>query len=254
MRKNVVKERLKAGQPVFGSFLNFYSPNVVEMLGYCGLDFVIVDAEHGSMSPRDCEEMVRAADVVGLTPIIRVAENTQQNILRYLDTGALGVQMPMINSRADAELAVRSVKYYPEGRRGLAGTRAAKYGLVEPLSEYVQQANAETLLITHVETVQALETLPEVLEVPGIDVVFIGPTDLSQAMGYPGRPQEAPVQAAIDRTIRQVLDSGKIVGTIVGNGDQARRLVDKGVLYLATTAITLLAASVRQYMRDARGE
>ena len=253
MRKNVVKERLKAGQPVFGSFLNFYSPNVVEILGYSGLDFVIVDAEHGAMAPRDVEDMVRAADTVGLTPIIRVAVNLQQNILRYLDTGALGVQMPMINSRADAELAVRSVKYYPEGRRGLAGTRAAKYGLVEPLSEYVKQANAETLLVTHVETVQALETLPEVLEVPGIDVVFIGPTDLSQAMGYPGRPQEASVQEAIDRTIRQVLDAGKVVGTIVSSGEQARRLVDRGVLYLATTAIGLLASSARQYMRDARG-
>jgi 4-hydroxy-2-oxoheptanedioate aldolase len=253
MRKNVVKERLKAGQPAFGSFINYYSPNVVEILGYCGLDFVIVDAEHGSMSPRDCEDMVRAADTAGLTTIIRIAENTQQNILRYLDTGALGVQMPMINSRADAELAVRSVKYYPEGRRGLAGTRAAKYGLVEPLGEYVQQANAETLVVTHVETVQALETLPEVLEVPGIDVVFIGPTDLSQAMGYPGRPQEASVQAAIDRTIKQVLDAGKVVGTIVRDGEQAKRLVDRGVLYLATTTINLLAASARQYMREARG-
>ena len=204
------------------------------------------------MAPRDVEDMVRAADVVGLTPIIRVAVNLQQNILRYLDTGALGVQMPMINSRADAELAVSSVKYYPEGRRRLAGPAPPSTASSEPLSEYVQQANAETLLVTHVETVQALETLPEVLEVPGIDVVFIGPTDLSQAMGYPGRPQEASVQEAIDRTIRQVLD-GKVVGTIVSSGEQARRLVDRGVLYLATTAIGLLASSARQYMRDARG-
>jgi 4-hydroxy-2-oxoheptanedioate aldolase len=252
MRKNVVKQKIRAGQPVLGSFVNFSSPAVVEILGYCGLDFVIVDAEHGAMDPMACEEMVRAADVVGLTPIIRVAINLQQNILRYLDTGALGVQMPMINTRADAELAVRSVKYYPLGRRGLAGTRAAQFGLVTPLSEYVKQANDETLVITHVETMEAVENLPQVLEVEGIDVVFIGPTDLSQAMGYPGRPQEPVVQETIDRVIKQVQASGKAVGTICSSGDQAKRLIDRGVLYIATTGISLLSTAAREFLRTAR--
>src|SRR3972149_3786215 len=135
MRKNVVKAKLKAGEPCFGAFANFPSPNVVEILGICGLDFVIIDAEHGPMDIQTCEEMVRAADVVGITPIIRVAQNLPQVIWRYLDIGALGVQLPMINTRADAEIAVRSVKYYPTGKRGLAMVRAASYGLGDPLGE-----------------------------------------------------------------------------------------------------------------------
>lgn len=253
MRKNVVKGKIKAGEPALGAFVNFYSPAVVEVCGYAGLDFVIVDAEHGPMCPQSVEEMIRAANVVSITPIVRIAENTQQNILRYLDAGALGVQMPMINTRADAELAVRSVKYYPQGRRGLAGMRAAAYGLAYSLGEYVQQANQETMVVTHVETMEAVENLPQVLEVEGIDVVFIGPTDLSQAMGYPGRPQEPAVQEMIDRLIRQILASGKAVGTIVRDGEQARRLIDRGVLYLANTGVNLLASSIRQFCQAARG-
>jgi 4-hydroxy-2-oxoheptanedioate aldolase len=252
VRKNVIKEKIKAGQPVLGTFVNFYSPTVVEICGYAGVDFVIVDAEHGPMVPQGCEEMIRAADVVGITPIVRIAESVPQNILRYLDAGALGVQMPMINTRADAEQVVRSVKYYPLGRRGLAGVRAAAYGLVQPLSEYVQQANQETLVITHVETMDAVHNLPEMLEVEGIDVVFIGPTDLSQAMGYPGRPQEPVVQETIDRVIKQVLASGKAVGTICSSGEQAKRLIDKGVLYLANTGVNLLASATRQFLKTAR--
>lgn len=252
MRKNVIKEKIKAGQPVLGTFVNFYSPAVVEICGYAGVDFVILDAEHGAMDPQACEEMVRAADVVGITPVIRIAVNLQQNILRYLDTGALGVQMPMINGRADAELAVRSVKYYPLGRRGLAGTRAAGFGLVAPLGEYVKQANEETLIVTHVETMEAVHSLPEVLEVEGIDVIFIGPTDLSQAMGYPGRPNEPAVQEMIDRVIKQVQASGKAVGTICSSGEQAKRLIDRGVLYLANTGVNLLATAVKDYLRAAR--
>ena len=254
MRKNLVKEKIKAGQPAFGAFLNFNAPAAVEIMGYCGVDFVIMDCEHGSMSPAQAEEMIRAADVVGITPITRIAENIQQNILRYLDAGALGVQMPMINTKADAEAVVRSVKYWPLGKRGLAGTRAAAFGLVAPLSEYVKQSNDETLIITHVETMDAVQNLDQMLQVPEIDVVFIGPTDLSQAMGYPGKPNEPEVQAMIDRLIKQIQESGKAVGTIVSSGEQAKKLVDRGILYLANTGVTLLATATRQYMKAARGQ
>ncbi len=253
MRKNVIKEMIKAGKPALGAFINFYSPTVVEIVGYSGVDFVCLDAEHGPMSPRDCEDMIRAADVVGVTPMVRIAENAQQNILRYLDAGALGVQMPMINSKADAEAVVRSVKYWPLGKRGLAGTRAAAFGLKDPLSEYVKQANQETLIVTHVETMDAVHALPEMLEVEGIDVVFIGPTDLSQAMGYPGRPNEPAVQETIDRCMRQIREAGKAVGTICSNGEQARRLIDKGVTYILITGVSLLSSATRQFMKEARG-
>lgn len=253
LRTNTLKARLKAGEPCLGTFLNFPSPHVVELAGICGLDFVCVDAEHGPMGPWEAEGLVRAANAANIVPIVRVAQNLPQVILQYLDAGALGVQMPMINTAADAELAVASVKYYPEGRRGLAGVRAASYGIGPRLSDYVVEANAQTMLITHVETLQAIDALPQVLKLDAIDVIFIGPTDLSQSMGFPGRPNEPAVQQVIDRTIAQILDGGKAVGTICRDGEHARQLIDKGVTYLLGNVNLFLGNAFKQFVKTGRG-
>ncbi|HEY3111082.1 MAG TPA: aldolase/citrate lyase family protein [Chloroflexota bacterium] len=254
LQKNTLKEKLKAGTPCLGVFINFPSPQAVEICGLCGLDFVIVDAEHGPMSIESAESMVRAAQLTGMTPIVRVAQNLPQVILRYLDIGSGGVQLPMINTAKDAEAAVMAVKYHPEGRRGLAGTRAASYGLGRPLSEYVLEANRETLLVTHVETLAAVDALPQVLKLDAVDVVFIGPTDLSQSMGFPGRPNEPAVQEVIDRCIAQIRAGGKAVGTACRDGEQARQLIDKGVTYLAASVGGLLGGALKSYVGAVRGE
>ncbi|MBI2856595.1 MAG: hypothetical protein HYX93_07100, partial [Chloroflexi bacterium] len=156
MRANPVKQKLKEGQPVVGVFCSLPAPATVEMVGLMGYDFVIIDAEHGPMSVETCENMVRAADAVGVVPIVRVALNLPQNILRYLDAGALGVQIPMVNTREEAESVVSSTKYPPQGRRGLAGTRASGYGVGMGVEEYVRMANRETLVVVQVETREAL--------------------------------------------------------------------------------------------------
>ncbi|MBI2856612.1 MAG: hypothetical protein HYX93_07185, partial [Chloroflexi bacterium] len=181
MRKNVVKEELKAGQAVVGVFCNLPSPAAVEMLGLMGYDFAIIDAEHGPMDLETCEHMARAADAANLVPIVRVALNLPQNVLRYLDAGALGVQIPMVNTREEAERVVASTKYPPLGRRGLAGTRASGFGAGMDLAEYVRMANEETLVVVQVETREALANLEEIAAVELVDVVFLGPTDLSMA-------------------------------------------------------------------------
>ena len=252
LRTNKLKARLKAGEPCLGTFLNFPSPQVVEIIGICGLDFVIIDAEHGPFGPWEAEGLIRAANAVDLTAIVRVAQNLPQVILQYLDAGAAGVQMPMINSVQDAELAVASVKYYPEGRRGLAGVRAASYGVGPPLADYVVEANAQTMLATHVETLQAVEALPQVLKLDAVDVVFIGPTDLSQSMGFPGRPNEPAVQQVIDRCIDEIRAGGKAVGTICRDGEHAKQLIDKGVTYIAGNVGGFLAGALRTYLKTAR--
>jgi 4-hydroxy-2-oxoheptanedioate aldolase len=254
LQKNTLKEKLKAGTPCLGAFINFPSPHAVEICGLCGLDFVIVDAEHGPMSIESTESMVRAAQLTGMTPIVRVAQNLPQVIVRYLDLGSGGVQLPMINTAQDAEAAVVAVKYHPEGRRGLAGTRAAAYGLGAPLADYVLEANRETMLITHVETLAAVDALPQVLKLDAIDVVFIGPTDLSQSMGFPGRPNEPAVQEVIDRCIAEIRAGGKAVGTVCRDGEQARQLIDKGVTYLAANVGAMLGGALKSYVKVGRGE
>ncbi|MBM4417386.1 MAG: hypothetical protein FJ033_03590 [Chloroflexi bacterium] len=252
LRPNELKRKLAAGQVCLGAMLNFPSPHAMEIAGIGGLDFVIIDAEHGPMGPESCENMVRAAHLVGLTPLVRVAQNEPQVILRYLDIASAGVQVPMLNSAEDVRQAAASVRYVPLGRRGLAGTRAASYGVGPQLSEYVPVANAEVMLVAQIETVGAVEALPEILTVEGVDVVFIGPTDLSQSLGYPGRQTEPLVQATIDRCIAQIREAGKPVGTTCRDITHARSLIDKGVTYVVGNIGALLARAVRDFVRDAR--
>ena len=213
MQKNITKTKLKAGETVFGCFVRYPDPGLIEFLGYQGWDFLVFDAEHGTVEPRDCENMTRAAELRGVTPIIRVTTNWQPIILRFLDTGAQGLLVPWVQSAAEAEAAVRSVKYQPQGIRGLAGVRAADYGQTLSLGEYVEQANAETLVVLQIETAQAIEQLPEILKVEGIDVIFIGPSDLSQSLGLPGQAQHPTVQAAMQRIADCVASHGRRLGT-----------------------------------------
>ncbi|MBT9143828.1 MAG: 2-keto-3-deoxy-L-rhamnonate aldolase [Dehalococcoidia bacterium] len=252
MRKNLTKERIKAGKTAYGVFVPMWCPAIIEIIGHIGFDFVIFDAEHGPMGVESCEHMVRAADTVNITPIIRVAVNLQQNILRYLDIGALGVQMPMINNKADAERVVQAVKYRPEGSRGLAAVRAANYGLTGSLGDYVREANRETLVAIHVETMQAVDNLKETLTVPGIDVIFIGPTDLSSAMGYPGEVSHPEVQQKIGRLVQEIRSAGKAAGTIAYDLDTLRRCKERGFQYIAYNVGPMIVKSGREYLQVAR--
>src|SRR5258706_9990181 len=154
MRPNAAKARLKAGEAIFGCFVRYPDAGLVEVLGYQPWDFIVFDGEHGTLEPRDCENMVRAAELRGVTPIVRVTTNLPPIILRFMDSGAQGLHVPWVNSAAEAENVVRSVKYYPRGIRGLAGVRAADYGQSISFAEYVEQANRETLISIHIETVE----------------------------------------------------------------------------------------------------
>ena len=160
--------------------------------------------------------MVRGAEASGTTPIVRVAMNEPQNILRHLDSGAQGLQMPMVNGPDDAERAVAAALYPPEGRRGLAGVRAATFGLEEFVPDYAVTANAEMLVIVQIETVEALGNLGAILDVPGIDVVFFGATDLSSSMGIPGQTRDARVVDAIAEAGAVVMQAGLVAGRLWG--------------------------------------
>ena len=252
MRKNLTKEKIKEGKKAYGVFVPMWSPTIVEIIGHIGFDFVILDAEHSPISAESCEHMVRAADCVSITPIIRVGVNIRQNILRYLDIGALGVLMPQINSKAEVETVIESVKYPPEGRRGLAGVRAANYGLTGSLGAYVKEANRETMVIVQVETMQAIDNLKEILAVPGTDVIFIGPTDLSSAMGYPGQVNHPEVQKMVAYLVDEIRTAGKVAGTVAYDLGTLRRCKERGFQYIAYNVGPMLVKSGREYLEAAR--
>jgi 4-hydroxy-2-oxoheptanedioate aldolase len=252
MRTNTAKAKLKAGETVFGCFVRYPDAGLVEVMGYQPWDFLVFDGEHGVLEPRDCENMVRAADVRGMTPIVRVPTNQPATILRLMDTGALGLHVPWVNSAAEAEVAVRSVKYHPRGQRGLAGVRAADYGQAGTLADYTQHANAETLVVIQVETAAAVAQAGEIAAVDGVDVVFIGPSDLSQSYGFPGQPQHPAVQAAMDEIIRAVSKTSAAVGIMVPNAAAARQWRERGARYIAIGLEAVLAPAAREYLKAVR--
>ena len=187
MKKNNLKEVLKEGKNGFGTFLKFTDPAVVEIMGFAGFDFVIIDQEHGPISLQSAQNMLRAAESANITPVIRVTDNAETLILRALDIGAQGIEIPQINTKSDALRAVKAVKYSPQGQRGLCRyVRAADYSSMDRY-KYFKYASQETMIIAHIEGVEGINNLEEILSVAGIDVIFIGPYDLSQSLGIPGQ-------------------------------------------------------------------
>jgi 2-keto-3-deoxy-L-rhamnonate aldolase RhmA len=252
MQPNATKAKLKRGETVFGCFVRYPEPSLVEVLALQKWDFLVFDAEHGVVEPRDCENMTRAAELRGVTPIVRVTTNYPPIILRFMDAGVHGLLVPWINSRDEAERAVGAVKYYPRGIRGLAGVRASDYGQTTTLDMYTQQANAETLVVLQVETAQAVENLAEIIAVADVDVVFIGPTDLSHSLGLPGQVQHPRVQGAIDRIVDAVAQTDKALGIMVTNQEAAQKWQARGARFIAIGLESVLCPAIRSYLSAVR--
>jgi 4-hydroxy-2-oxoheptanedioate aldolase len=252
MRENAVKRKLEAGEMVVGCFVPYPSAELAEICGLIGFDFVLIDAEHGPMSPESAYRMVLGAEAGGATPIVRVPQNVRQVILRYLDIGALGVMVPQVNSAEEARGVATAARYHPLGLRGIAGVRAAGFGLRQSLADYTVQANAEMLVIVQIESLAAVERVSEILEVPGIDVLFVGPNDLAQSMGYPGQPLHPEVQAVVDRIVQQV-DGRLPLGTTAATAELAQRQRARGFRMVVTNTTSLLAASGRAIIEAVRG-
>jgi 4-hydroxy-2-oxoheptanedioate aldolase len=253
MLENRTKAKLAAGEAVFGCFVRTPEPQLIEYVGLLGWDFLVFDAEHGPLQPREVEDLCRAIEPRGTTPIVRVTTNDTPTILRFLDTGAHGVHVPWVNSAADAEKAVRAVKYTPRGIRGLAGSRASEWGLREPIGAYVQRANRETLVVIQVETQDAVDAIDDYLKVDGIDVLFLGPTDLSQSLGHPGQLDHPDVLAAMERVADAVVGSGVTLGIYAGSVDMTKAWLDRGARYFTTSLEPFLRDGMRAHLQQVRG-
>ena len=181
MRENTLKQKLQAGKAVFGVMITFPSAPVVEMLGGLGFDWVLLDNEHGNITVDNVEDLVRAADLTGIAPIVRPVGNRPEIIAPFLDRGAWGVQVPHVNTAAEAEASVDAVKYYPLGHRGIfSRSRPANYGFSGSTEEYIKQANDNTLVCLMLEEVEAIDNLDELVRVDGVDVYFIGSGSFSR--------------------------------------------------------------------------
>jgi 4-hydroxy-2-oxoheptanedioate aldolase len=249
MRENTLKRKLEAGKAVFGVMITFPSAPVVEMLGYLGFDWVLLDNEHGSITVDNSEDLVRAADLSGIAPIVRPVANKPEIIAPFLDRGAWGVQVPHVNTAAEARASVDAVKYYPEGHRGIfSRSRPAGYGFSGSTGDYVKDANRNTLVCLMLEEVEAIDNLGQLVSVAGVDVFFIGSGDLSQSMGYPGQQTHPEVQAQMEKGVKIIRDAGRIAGVSCPDS-LVPKFLNLGVQYFHSNVNGLLQSASSAYLK-----
>jgi 4-hydroxy-2-oxoheptanedioate aldolase len=238
LRQNNLKKTLQEGKAVFGPFLKLADPAVVEIFAHAGFDFVIIDLEHGPLSIETAQNMVRAAELAGITPIIRVSENDPAQISRALDIGAQGVQIPHITSAAEADLAVRAAKFAPLGNRGVCRfVRASKYSAMER-NNYFTSANENTLVIAMVEGIEGVRNIEDILATPGVDVIFIGPYDLSQSLGLLGQVSNPKVFDELKKVTERARSKRIAVGTFADSIELAKIYRGLGINYISYSVDT----------------
>jgi 2-keto-3-deoxy-L-rhamnonate aldolase RhmA len=239
VKTNHVKRALRAGQPTAGTWISLCSSISAEIMSRAAFDWLLIDMEHGHGDYQTLLGQLQAIEGSDAIPIVRVQWNDPAIIKRVLDLGAYGVMVPWIGNRAEAEAAVRAAKYPPEGIRGIAGShRAGGYG--RHAAEYWKRANEEILVVIQIETATAVAEIEDIVKIPGIDVLFIGPADLSTSLGYLGNPGAPAVQAAMERVEVAAKSQGIALGNITRSWDQARELYKRGYQFLTLCSETAL--------------
>lgn len=229
---NKFKAKLKAGKPVFGPFIETIDPAFIEVSGYAGFDFVIIDMEHGPAGLSQVQNLISAALLTNIIPIVRTFNATETAIHQPLDLGALGVQIPQVSSSKTVKDCVRAARFFPEGERGLCRfVRAANYSAL-PRDEYFKKAN-ESLVIIQLEGKEVLEDLDNILKVEGVDIFFIGPYDLSQSLGVPGQVSHPKVIETINGIVKRALSLGIVVGTFADTLQAASMWRKAGIQYIS---------------------
>jgi 4-hydroxy-2-oxoheptanedioate aldolase len=230
-RQNRAKAHLKAGNPSVGTWLRLDGTLAAEMMAHVGFDWLVLDAEHSAFDIHSLQTMLQTISTTDTVPMVRVPWNDPIELKRTLDAGAYGVVIPMVKSAADAEKAVRAVRYPPVGDRSFGSVRGPLYAG----PDYQIAANDEILLVLQLEHVDAVRNVREILSVPGFDAVFIGPNDLSASMMVePGvRPPREQVEAACDTILQASRAAGVPCGYHCGSADEVNRRVEQGYQFLA---------------------
>jgi len=237
---NYVKKLLKEGKKVTAAWAQAASPITAEILGDAGFDAVMIDMEHGPGDIMMLINQINALKGQPAVPFVRAPWNDFVQLKKILDAGVYGVLVPYVNSAEEAEAAVKAVRYPTEGIRGVAGSpKAPHFG--NNSMEYMKKANEEIFLMTAVETPEAVANLDELLKVEKLDGIFIGPMDLATSMGHFGNPQHPEVQKAIQEVEAKVFASNKILSTVAGSWEDAKKKYDRGyqLLLLMSDTVTL---------------
>jgi len=239
-----LRTRIRNGETLLGAFVMISSPAVVEMLGYAGFDFAIIDSEHGASSLEAIENQIRAAEASGISPLVRTVGMTAGEILRVLDAGAEGIVVPHVKTRADASAIVAASHYPPRGIRGMATTaRAGRHGMVS-VAEHIANAAERTLVIPQIEDAEALPNVKAIADVDGVDALFIGPADLSMSLGHPGNPGHPDVVSAIDGVVRDIRSAGRRPMIFTKSKEEVISMRSRGIDIAVYSTTSIIGAAI----------
>lgn len=226
------RNKISNGENVYGMFMKTNDPMFVEAVGISGFDYVILDMEHGPVTIENQQNNIRAAEARNTVPIIRLKDRGENTIGKALDIGAYGIQVPQIKNAEEAKRVVKFAKFYPYGMRGVCRfVRAADYSNMDRYEYF--EGSKDILIILQLEGIDAIKNLDEILEVNGIDILFIGPYDLSQSLGIPGQVNNPVVVNAMKDIVKKAKEKGKVIGTFVDTFEDLKMWREIGVQYLS---------------------
>ena len=248
MVKNILRETLEKGRVAFGLLIEEPATQMTEIVGLLGFDYLYIDCQHSPMGLESVAQLIKAAELRGLTPLVRVPQNLPEIIMRYLDLGAMGIIVADMDSVDEALKVVKAVKYPPNGIRGLSATRVADYGLKGMLSDYVKVANRETMVFGMLESKEGVDRIDEILATEGLDGVSIGTTDLSKSLGVPGQRNDPVVLEAVNKVILAGKKMGKYIAISARKGEKAKQFIDKGFNMITKSLATLVGEAGQQFL------
>lgn len=250
-----MKETIHSGEMVLGAFLSeIPAPNLTRLMKASGLDFVIVDCEHGYFDYSQVAALAAVANGIGFPLVVRVPEISRECVQKYLDAGVDGLLVPMLETRRQAEDLVRYGKYAPEGARGISTMRPHSDYDPGRLTEYTAKANRRTLFFAQIETRTGVENAADIAAVPGLDGLFVGPNDLACDLGCTGNFDTPEMEASIERVVEAGRKAGKPTGIIASSPAFLRRWHEKGMtMFSCDSELGLLKKGIQSMARDVRG-
>lgn len=236
MQASRVMRRLREGKPVLCTKTNFNEPAIIELMGLIGFDCVWICREHLWANDESLAGMILAARSTGMDTMVRIGKEGPSSAIRPLEMGAKGLMVPHILSAAEAARWVRATRFHPLGLRGIDAANADADWALAGLQDYISFANRETFVVAQIEDVEALDHLEDIAKTPGVDVLFVGPADLSQSMGCPGETTRDEIVEVLRRVAAACKKYGKYAGAPSTSLERTERLLDMGYLFIAQGA------------------
>ncbi len=253
MRNSKTLQKLRAGQPVFCLKSIYAEPDIVEMMGYMGVDVVWICNEHLGIDPEKMKNIMRAGRAGDVDVMLRRAFGNYDDLIQPLEMGAAGLMVPHCRNVEMVREIVRQTKFHPMGQRGIDGVSGdSRFGTASQL-EYMQHANRETFLMVQIEDVEAIGDIEKIAATENVDIIFIGPADLSQSLGIPGDFKNGRIREVIRRTVAACNRYGKWCGTSGLDFDYMRELIDEGVRFLTVASdFGFVKKGIKSTLEDCR--